>query len=217
MKRLVTTTALTLIAGAGTAFAGSLAEPVVTPPVLTPQVASADWTGAYAGIQLGYGNLNVANQIDRDGDGDVDGDDLQVVIDHFGQSTASQARRARNTRADNPTGGFSMRSLRRRAILPGDLNNDGVPLLIAYALYLDPNENLGQQMPVPVLVGDSLTLTFHAAAPGVTYTVETSTNLQTWTTDGVAISDLDPTKHCTGSVPLDAPQRFLRLLVSQIP
>lgn len=75
MKRLLTTATLTVFAGAGGAFAGSLAEPVVTPPVLAPEIVSADWTGAYAGIQLGYGNLNVANQIDRDGDGDVDAAD----------------------------------------------------------------------------------------------------------------------------------------------
>ncbi|GAA6178206.1 outer membrane protein [Sulfitobacter pacificus] len=75
MKRLLTTATLTVFAGAGGALAGSLAEPVVTPPVLAPEIVSADWTGAYVGIQLGYGNLNVANQIDRDGDGDVDAAD----------------------------------------------------------------------------------------------------------------------------------------------
>jgi len=98
-----------------------------------------------------------------------------------------------------------------------DLNNDGVSILMAYALDLDPNENLSQHMLAPVLVDDSLTLTFHAAAPGVSYTVETSTDLKNWTTDGVAISDLDSNKQRTASVPRDAPRRYLRLVISETP
>ena len=96
-----------------------------------------------------------------------------------------------------------------------DLNGDGVSLLMAYALNLDPNENLSQQMPAPVLTDDSLTLTFHAAAPGITYTVESSTDLQTWTTESVATSDLDSHRHRTASVPINAQRRYLRLMVRE--
>lgn len=96
-----------------------------------------------------------------------------------------------------------------------DLNGDGVSLLMAYALGLDPKANLTQHLPAPVLTGDSLTLNFRAAAPGITYSVQTSTDLQTWSADGVDLSDLDPTNHRTASVPLDAPRRFLRLAVSE--
>ena len=31
---------------------------------------------------------------------------------------------------------------------------------------------------------------FHAASPGIVYQVQTSTDLQSWTTDGVAVSEL---------------------------
>ena len=98
-----------------------------------------------------------------------------------------------------------------------DLNGDGVDLLMAYALDLDPNTNLSSSMPAPVLNGNSLNLTFHAAAPGITYSVETSTDLDNWTTDGVVISNLDIDKQRTASVPLDAPRRYLRLVVSESP
>ena len=60
-------------------------------------------------------------------------------------------------------------------------------------------------MPAPVLEGDTLTLSFHAAAPGITYAVETSTDLKTWVADGVVISDLDANNQRTASIPLDAP------------
>ena len=48
---------------AAPAFAGGFAEPIATPPVAAPVIIaapapmSADWTGFYAGAQLGYGQL----------------------------------------------------------------------------------------------------------------------------------------------------------------
>lgn len=107
-------------------------------------------------------------------------------------------------------------SLPRDTDLHQDLNNEGVDLLMAYALNLNPSSNLSKQMPAPVLDGDALTLSFNAAAPGVTYTVETSTDLETWTTDGVVISEFDANKHRTASVPLNTARRFLRLVVSDV-
>ena len=56
---------------------------------------------------------------------------------------------------------------------------------MAYALDLDPRRNLRSRLPVPILTDDSLSLTFHAARPGLTYTVQTSTDLRNWTTEGV--------------------------------
>ena len=44
-------------------LAGGFAEPIATPPVAAPVIIaapapiSADWTGFYAGAQLGYGQL----------------------------------------------------------------------------------------------------------------------------------------------------------------
>jgi hypothetical protein len=88
---------------------------------------------------------------------------------------------------------------------------------MAYALNLDPNQKLRGSLPVPVLDGDSLTISFHADSRGVTYTVETSTDLQTWDMDGVVLSDLDADNQRTASVALDSPRHFLRLVVSEAP
>ena len=54
----------------GTAFAGSLEEPIfetVPAPVFEPAFVDGDWTGAYGGLNLGYGDV--------DGTGTADGDD----------------------------------------------------------------------------------------------------------------------------------------------
>ncbi|MCX6875265.1 MAG: hypothetical protein NTW21_15875 [Verrucomicrobia bacterium] len=50
---------------------------------------------------------------------------------------------------------------------------DGVNRLLAYALNLDPNLDLGGSLPRPVLAGNAMSLTFHAGRADVTYTVET--------------------------------------------
>jgi hypothetical protein len=94
-----------------------------------------------------------------------------------------------------------------------DHNGDGVSLLMAYALDLNPQLNLGGRLPVPVMDAESMTMSFHAASPGITYRVETSTDLRTWRTDGVTLSGLDADNKRTAAVRRDAPQRFLRLVV----
>ena len=86
---------------------------------------------------------------------------------------------------------------------------------MAYALDLDPNKNLRNQLPTFALSGDSLSLSFHAASRGVTYTVETSTDLVHWHTEGVSLSELDDISlQRTASISRDGPQRFLRLVVT---
>jgi len=71
MKRVTTTIAI-LLASSAPVFAGSFdpapAEPVVAAPAPVLAAPSADWTGAYAGLQLGYGT------------GDVDGTDFDGVL-----------------------------------------------------------------------------------------------------------------------------------------
>lgn len=77
MKTLGTVTAATFVLS-GAAFAGTLQDPVVetTPaPAFTPVVASTDWTGAYGGLNLGFG--------DYDGDDGLDGDDVTFGV-HLG-------------------------------------------------------------------------------------------------------------------------------------
>jgi hypothetical protein len=95
-----------------------------------------------------------------------------------------------------------------------DPNSDGVNFLMAYALNLDPKLNLSSNMPRPVLAGNQLGLTFYAGNPDVTYRVETSTDLQAWTTNGVTVSAMDANKFRTATVPMAGAQRFMRLGVS---
>jgi hypothetical protein len=95
-----------------------------------------------------------------------------------------------------------------------DSNSDGVSLLMAYALDLDPNQNLAGSLPQPVIEPDQMKLSFHAAAPGVTYAVETSTNLVDWTTEGVSLSAPDENLVRTATVSRSGASRFLRLVVS---
>ena len=97
--------------------------------------------------------------------------------------------------------------------LQQDPDGDGVSLLMAYALNLDPRQNLKGLLPAPVLGNDSLSIRYYAATPGITYRVETSRDLGQWTTTGVTLSALDAENQRTASVPRDAAGRFLRLVV----
>lgn len=114
----------------------------------------------------------------------------------------------------NPTGTWL---LGHRYPLDTDLgqddNGDGVSLLAAYALDLDPREMLPGHLPVPVIDDENLTMTFYGNAPGITYRVETSTNLRDWITEGVVLTSPGPDGRRTGIVPRDSAQRFLRLVV----
>jgi hypothetical protein len=95
-----------------------------------------------------------------------------------------------------------------------DLNGDGVDLLMAYALVLDPHNALAG-MPVPILGPGTLSMTFHGAAQGVTYGAETSTDLQNWGSDGVTLSAPDPDGMRTATIDTTAPRRFMRLVVAE--
>jgi len=92
-------------------------------------------------------------------------------------------------------------------------NNDGMPLLMAYALNLDPTQNQSGSMPVAEVVGNQLQISFYAGSAGITYTVETSTDLKNWTPIGVVLSAPDSNQFQTASIALDGPHRFLRLVV----
>ena len=99
--------------------------------------------------------------------------------------------------------------------LLGDPNSDGVSLLTAYALNLDPNQNLSGKMPVPAIAGNALAIPFYAGSEAITYSVETSTDLQNWTTIGVTLSAPNSNQYRTASVALDGPRRFLRLVFTK--
>ncbi|MGI9243892.1 MAG: hypothetical protein ACR2RV_24055 [Verrucomicrobiales bacterium] len=91
------------------------------------------------------------------------------------------------------------------------LKGDGVPLLMAYALDLDPNLNLLGSLPLPVVSEDSLSISHYAAADGITYTVQTSTDLRAWTTDGVTLSEIGADGQQTATVSQGGDGRFLRV------
>jgi len=96
-----------------------------------------------------------------------------------------------------------------------DANNDGVILLLSYALNLNPNINLSGKMPKSVLSGGKLSISFFAGREDINYTVETSMNLKDWTTSGVTLGDLDQNQHRTATVAASSQSRFLRLVVVQ--
>lgn len=97
-----------------------------------------------------------------------------------------------------------------------DTNHDGVSLLMAYALDLDPGDNLAGSMPQPVVVGDAMRLTFRGDTPGISYMVEHSTSLDgAWSTSGVSLSAPGPDGTRTASVDMNGSAGFLRLTVSE--
>jgi hypothetical protein len=99
--------------------------------------------------------------------------------------------------------------------LLSDPNNDGVPLLMAYALNLDPKSNLSSAMPKATLSEGVLSMTFYGGRQGITYVVETSNNLRDWTSIGVSISAPNAANHRTATTQATGTSRFLRLTVSK--
>jgi len=93
-------------------------------------------------------------------------------------------------------------------------NHDGVSLLMAYALGLDPRQPQAGHLPKPSILGGQLTLPLHVGSAGVTYWVEVSHDLQNWTTEGVTISAPDADGWCTAGTPLTGPCCYLRIRVA---
>lgn len=93
-----------------------------------------------------------------------------------------------------------------------DANGDGVNLLMAYALNLDPN--LQNTFPQPVFGENLMTLSFYAGASGITYIVKSSSDMVNWSTEGVTLSNLDANLFRTATVNISGPARFMRLEVN---
>ncbi len=94
-----------------------------------------------------------------------------------------------------------------------DLNNDGVSLLVAYALNLNPFLNLAGSLPEPVQTPNQLSITFYGKSAGVTYTVETSTDLVNWTKNGISLAGPDANGFYTATIPKTSPSAFLHLKI----
>jgi hypothetical protein len=97
--------------------------------------------------------------------------------------------------------------------LPYDLNlREDSEMLVAYAFDAEPGRGLPEPVADPVT--GSVNLTFHGASPGIVYSVETSPDLQRWTTEGVTLSEVGPDKQVTASMTPQGTNAFLRLVVA---
>ena len=95
-----------------------------------------------------------------------------------------------------------------------DINGDGVSLLMAYALKLNPNERLGNRLPKVVFDdANTLSMKYYGGSTGVTYRVESSKDMTAWETTDVTVSDPDSNGVLTASIPKDGACLFLRLVV----
>ncbi|MEZ5327700.1 MAG: leucine-rich repeat domain-containing protein [Verrucomicrobiales bacterium] len=92
--------------------------------------------------------------------------------------------------------------------------NSGVSVRFGYALNLDPDAIL-QSMPSPVLWADMLAMNFYAGRPEIHYVVQYSEDLETWSSDGVSLSEIGDDGFRTASVDRNSAPRFMRLLISE--
>ena len=81
-----------------------------------------------------------------------------------------------------------------------------------YALNLDPTKNQAANLPKAVLAGGNLSYTYYAGNMDVSYQVQASSDLQTWSSTGVTAPDANG--NCTATVPLSSGLRFFRLVVT---
>lgn len=105
-------------------------------------------------------------------------------------------------------------SLPLEAGLNEDSNGDGVSLLMAYALNLDPDQNLAGSLPEAVISGNQMSMSFYAGSPGVTYVVQTCTDFTNWTSEGVTLSPPDSNQIRTATVAKTGGSQFMRLSVA---
>lgn len=97
---------------------------------------------------------------------------------------------------------------------------DGLSNLVKYALGLDPNVRATDDAPQLSRETNTLSLNYSRSltATNVTITVEWSTDLKNWSSDGVTttvMSESDGLQLLRSSVSADTPSKFLRLSVTQ--
>ena len=98
-------------------------------------------------------------------------------------------------------------------------DGDGIPNLLKYALGLTPGQNDTAGLPTVAVSGTeySMTYTQPDSVKGVLYTVNWSTDLQTWSTAGVTtqtLNDDGTTKTIEATAPVQAFAVYLRLTVT---
>lgn len=99
-----------------------------------------------------------------------------------------------------------------------DPDGDGLPNLLEYALGLAPGSADSAAAPAVQAVNATLTYSYRrAVATGLTYTVETSTDLINWSDAGVDQGTPDANGYVTASILLEGTGRYLRLKVTTSP
>lgn len=94
-----------------------------------------------------------------------------------------------------------------------DDDGDGVSLLLEYAFGLNPKVPDRRGLPEVGMFGENLSILFEEVRPDVDYTIETSTDLIEWKTDGVIFFR---SAYSIGWVPVTpGGQRFLRVRVTR--
>ena len=92
-----------------------------------------------------------------------------------------------------------------------DTDQDGVPLLLEYALGMNPHIANTDALPLSQSFNGALAISYSKIRPELSYTVEVSTDLQNWSTEGVEQgSGTSP----IAWTPLGGQQKYLRLHVS---
>ncbi len=114
--------------------------------------------------------------------------------------------------ADPLTSWLVSKGLPANSNLMLDANGDGVNLLMAYALDLNPN--VSNSLPAAVFGSEQMSLSFYAGTAGITYVVKASSDLLNWSTEGVTLSAPDLNQIRTATVAKSGTQRFMRLEVS---
>lgn len=107
------------------------------------------------------------------------------------------------------------RGIAPEAAEDSDGDADGLPLLVEYALDLDPLRSSVHAAPAAMRKEGLLLLSYHRHRAGLSYVVQTSSDLFGWTATGVTQEYAVDGTLVTASVPSgDGPRRFLRLAVT---
>lgn len=93
--------------------------------------------------------------------------------------------------------------------------NDGIGNLLKYAFDLNPFDTVSNPLPVPTLVPGYLILHYEALRSDLSYIVEASADLQTWSTPDVAVYSSGAFRSASYPV-TDKPRAFLRLRVAPL-
>lgn len=95
-----------------------------------------------------------------------------------------------------------------------DEDKDGIPLLLEYALDLSPRHDSRGGLPYLDYEDGKLTLRYFRARSDLTYEVQTSTDMENWTTAGIVQEADQLGLIITAELPVSDPtERYLRLVV----